>query len=277
MKNDSINNICKTLERTLKPDIESFFMSIYPAGHLISHGLEHHKRVWWFAREILLNSGSEKSFIDQHFIEELMIACFLHDTGMAFDHGIKHGIRSRNNAADYLKSRNINQSDFSRSLEAIEYHDDKEYSTPTGDNIVLSFLSVADDLDAFGYSGIYRYADIYLRRNVKFSNLGIEIRENASGRFKNFINKTFLSSDLKRKHSFRYLILDSFFENYNEELEHYSFGTTTPSGHCGLIELISTYGNSENEDEFSNILLKCSNDFIIKTFHNGLLSELKIE
>ncbi|HUX96386.1 MAG TPA: HD domain-containing protein [Bacteroidales bacterium] len=274
MIHDSIINICQTVENSLKSDIESFFLSIYPPGHLISHGLEHHKRVWRFAKEIILNTGSMQSNIDQHFVEQLMIACYLHDTGMAFDHSIKHGVRSRKKAVDYLESRKKNLTEFNKTLEAIEYHDDKDYSAPYGDNIILSILSIADDLDAFGFTGIYRYADIYVRRNIKNSSLGILIRKNASSRFKNLNSNTFLSSDLKRKHSYRYMILDSFFEKYNKELSHYIFGTSSPSGYCGLIEIISSCVYSENENEFSNILLKYSNDPVINWFLNGLISEL---
>jgi hypothetical protein len=31
---------------------------------------------------------------------------------------------------------------------------------------MLTILSVADDLDAFGYIGIYRYIEIYLERGI---------------------------------------------------------------------------------------------------------------
>ena len=33
-------------------------------------------------------------------------------------------------------------------------------------NDLLTVLSVADDLDAFGFTGIYRYSEIYLTRGI---------------------------------------------------------------------------------------------------------------
>ncbi len=277
MISDSAVHILQTVESSLRPDIESFFRSVYPPGHLISHGLDHHKRVWRYASEIILNTGSLQTEIDRHFIEQLLIACYLHDTGMAYDHGIKHGGLSRRKALDYLESRNKNMSDFDKTLEAIEYHDDKDYSAYHGDNVILNILSIADDLDAFGFTGIYRYADIYFRRNINKNDLGDLIRKNAAGRFKNLINNTFLSSELKRKHSYRYLILDSFFEKYNDELALYTSGKPSSSGHCDLIEIITTSLDSENENEFSNILSKYSKDPVINWFQNGLISELNIK
>ena len=41
-------------------------------------------------------------------------------------------------------------------------------------------LSVADDLDAFGFTGIYRYSEIYLMRGINPNQLGHLIIENAA-------------------------------------------------------------------------------------------------
>jgi hypothetical protein len=44
---------------------------------------------------------------------------------------------------------------------------------------------------------------------------------------------------LIKKHGSRYKILDDFFNKYNEQLSSYYFGTSHPSGYCGVIELFS--------------------------------------
>ena len=54
------------------------------------------------------------------------------------------------------------------------------------ENDLLNILSVADDLDAFGYTGIYRYSEIYLTRGISPKEIGNLIRENASRRYHNF-------------------------------------------------------------------------------------------
>ena len=53
-------------------------------------------------------------------------------------------------------------------------HDDKEGPARTlaqaGEQTgILTVLSIADDLDAMGVIGIYRYIEIYLKRNIHLS------------------------------------------------------------------------------------------------------------
>lgn len=263
-----------SVEKFLKPDIEAFFLSVYPDGHLISHGLDHHRRVWNHAIEIILNTRSNQLNINRHFIEQLMIACYLHDIGMATDYGINHGVVSRRKAIEFLKSVGKNLSEFNLALDAIENHDDKEYPRPSVENIILIILSAADDMDAFGFTGIYRYTDIYLRRKVKNSDIGLLVRKNASGRFNNLNTNLKLSLSLLKRHSKRYITLDIFFKKYNQEFNHYTFGTLSPSGYCGVIEIIGSCLNSENINDFPTILLKYSKDPVINWFHNGFLSEM---
>ncbi|HBZ20410.1 MAG TPA: hypothetical protein DEO60_04715 [Bacteroidales bacterium] len=86
-----------------------------------------------------------------------------------------------------------------------------------GDNEVLKILSVADDLDAFGYIGIYRYLEIYIARNIRPEVIGEEIRKNALRRFQNFEIKYRNFPELIEKHRERFLILDDFFVRYNKE------------------------------------------------------------
>ncbi len=154
-------------------------------------------------------------------------------------------------------------------LEAIENHDNKEY-IDIYRNDLLTVLSVADDLDAFGFIGIYRYMEIYLIRETDRNNLGLLINTNAGKRFGNFVKTVGKSKKLIEKHKQRYLILDNFFNKYTEQLHSYQFGTSKPYGYCGVIEL---FGNMINNKMELNELInseKQNNDPIINWFFSGL-------
>ncbi len=49
---------------------------------------------------------------------------------------------------------------------------EKDYTSKRGSNDLLTVLSVADDLDAFGFAGIYRYSEIYLMTGYKPQSIG---------------------------------------------------------------------------------------------------------
>jgi hypothetical protein len=157
---------------------------------------------------------------------------------MSVDSGTRHGIHSRNFCLQFLAKNNLPENDFPEVLEAIEYHDNKDYSDniPSGD--LLTILSVSDDLDAFGYTGIFRYAEIYLTRGINPEKIGHLIRENSKKRFDNFVKIFGYDSEIVQRHIKRYYVLDNFFESYNEQLPSYQFGTKNLSGFCGVIEVI---------------------------------------
>ena len=162
----------------------------------------------------------------------------MHDIGMSVDSGTGHGIHSRKLCLQFLEKYNLPENDFSEVLEAIEYHDNKDYNNYIYSGDLLTILSVSDDLDAFGYTGIFRYAEIYLTRGINPERIGHLIRENSKKRFDNFVKIFGYDSEIVQKHIKRYHILDDFFERYNEQLPSCQFGTNHPSGYCGVIEII---------------------------------------
>lgn len=273
MTKQNIYTTIQSVENSLKQPIESFFLSVYPSSYLISHGLEHHRRVWEYAKEIISTSGY-KTDIDLQFLRELIVACFFHDIGMAINHGINHGVTSLEKTTEFMKFSLMNPSEYPDTLKAIEYHDDKDYSAPAKTNRILDILSIADDLDAFGFTGIIRYTDIYLRRGVKPDDLGIMIRKNALRRFENFLRNGNLFETYIKKHTERFRILDSFFKKYNEEVALYKFKTPSPSGYCGIIDIQMSCIDLKNEHEFSNILARYSKDPVLHWFTEGLQSEV---
>jgi len=198
--------------------LEDFFIEKWGETTLYSHGIEHHRRVWKYAKETLNYISPDLKTGDTLFPGKLIIACYLHDIGMSVDPEVRHGIHSRDLCRLFLVKNSLSESDFKDVLDAVEHHDDKEYKTRVhGDNEVLKILSVADDLDAFGYIGIYRYLEIYIARNIRPEVIGEEIRKNALRRFQNFEIKYRNFPELIEKHRERFLILDDFFVRYNKE------------------------------------------------------------
>ena len=132
---------------------------------------------------------------------------------------VRHGIHSREICRLFLQKINLEESECGDLLDAVEYHDNKEYSTNNSvRNEILRILSAADDLDAFGYIGIYRYIEIYLARGIRPELIGFEIKRNALGRFRNFELNFGAYPKLISKYRKKYLILDNFFTRYNKEV-----------------------------------------------------------
>ena len=198
-------------------ELESFFDQKWGETKLWSHDLSHHRRVWKYAKELLQNVAPEEINRDHLFVEKLLIACYLHDIGMAVDTGDRHGQHSRRLCEQFLNENSRDMSDYQDILEAIDNHDNKEYSDSPVNNKLLILLSAADDLDAFGYTGIYRYIEIYLARGIHPGKLGQMARENAEKRFNNFSLNFTRYPELVRKHKARYMLLDEFFKGFCTE------------------------------------------------------------
>ena len=202
-------------EKNLKP-LENFFLMKWADTNLPSHDLHHLRRVWMNVKEIL-NHYTDPD-IKRAQISNLLMAAFLHDIGMSRDQGIRHGFQGKMAAEEYISIGGLRRTDYEDALNAIEFHDNKSYDFNYGNNQVLKIQSVADDLDAFGTTGIWRYTEIYRAREIPEEITGYRILENAASRFENF--KSF-SSDMPllfRKHSMRYNVLRRYFENYNRNL-----------------------------------------------------------
>jgi HD superfamily phosphodiesterase len=267
----------ESAEQQFKQILEDFFVTVYDENSLPSHGLEHHRRVWHYASELILSIENLKILTDPSLPENLIIASYLHDIGMSVDPGIKHGHHSRNLCMTFLKKNNLDAGNYQLLLSAIENHDNKEYKTLSKEYDLLTILSVADDLDAFGFIGIYRYSEIYLTRGVKHEELGQLILKNVTQRFDNFV-KTFGGIDsIVLRQIERYNILKDFFNNYNSQVKSYTFDSQNPSGYCGVIELFSKMMKERKGlEEIHHEVENNSDDQVIKWFFNGLATELLV-
>lgn len=268
--------LIEAAEKEYKQLLEEFFVSVYNEDSLPSHGIDHHRRVWSYAKEIL-----ELIPLDNPRFSvlpaRLIVACYIHDIGMTVDQGEKHGKQSRIFCEMFLTRNSLSGSDWNDVLNAIENHDNKDYDTNSEESDLLAFLSVADDLDAFGFIGIFRYIEIYLTRRIDPKKMGYLIRENAENRFENF-EETFGSfRTLVHKHRGRFTILDNFFSKYNEQVPFYHFGTNIPTGYCGVVELFLNMAVNKIEiKSFLKEKINFPDDQVLRWYFEGLRSELKL-
>jgi len=272
----NLNRIIESAEKQYKQILEEYFVSVYNEGSLPSHGIDHHRRVWNYSKELLKIIPVKNKKQLSILTTELIIASYLHDIGMSVDPGIKHGKYSKDLCARFLAMNNLRVNDYFNLLEAIENHDNKEYIVNATRNDLLTVLSVSDDLDAFGFIGIYRYIEIYLIRETDLINLGFLIKANACKRFVNFEKTAGNTKKFVEKQNQRYLILDNFFTKYNEQLISYQFGTLNPSGYCGVIELFRNMINNKMElKELFTYSEKYFADPVINWFFSELKTEIK--
>lgn len=235
----SLEVIIKSAEQKFKQNLEDFFLKTWHNTVLISHDIDHHRRVWHYVKELLAETDGSYLLKDPIFAEKLIIAAYMHDIGMSVDPGIKHGMSGSLICRKFFIEKKLDGTKYESVISAIENHDNKEYihSSPRGE--ILTILSVADDLDAFGHIGILRYLEIYLIRGVSPDKIGYTIRENARSRFMNFQDVFGNNPVLFEKHKQRFIILDNFFKSYNQELGGFNTSKVNQSGYFGLIEFFS--------------------------------------
>jgi HD superfamily phosphodiesterase len=263
-------------ENLFREKLEVYLYDIFRGITIDSHGPDHHRRVWKYARDLMGYPEVRLSITDSTFPLKLIIGSYLHDSGMAIDPGSSHGELSRGFCEKFILENGLRPADFTDMLEAVENHDKKEYNSPESKTILFDILTVADDLDALGYTGIYRYIEIYLMREKPFTELGNLITANVTGRFKN-LERTFghLPSFTARVRP-RLDIITGFFEKYNIRSKSYRFGSGDPEGYCGVAEIIgSMVSSGENIEDVIYSSVE-SHDRVISWFFGELNRELTI-
>ncbi len=102
-------------------------------------------------------------------------------------------------------------------LEAIEYHDVKNYSDASKNksNNIYHLLTIADDLDALGALGVYRYIEIYLVRGIEIHEIPIQILNNVRQRYDYFIEYTHGYNFDRKKYEIRYNTIQSLLDDHN--------------------------------------------------------------
>lgn len=255
--------------------LEDFFARTWGETILWSHDIDHHRRVWQFARELLATVSGSSDSCPQISPEQLIVACYLHDLGMSADPGADHGILSSHLCKRFLAENNLSESQFADTLSAIENHDNKEIPYASSQNQILKILSAADDLDAFGFIGIYRYYEIYLARGVPPREIGHMISRNAGLRFTNFKAAFGPFRELISRHTERYLVLDEFYKVYNTQLSERNNVSETSGDFPGVLNLFSEIiAGKRTADEISYFKTKHQYNSLTDWYISGFITAL---
>jgi hypothetical protein len=262
----SFPELLNEVELKFKNRLEDYFSLIFKDIIIPSHDLTHHRRVWIYAKELLQSLNKHCINTHKDITEKLIIGCYLHDSGMAICSGKKHGYHSMLFCRSFLDENNLDPELFKDLLSVVENHDDKEYFNKGKAVDLFTILSVSDDLDAFGITGIYRYSEIYLSRGINIKELGSLILENVAKRYQYFNNSFSFDKELLEKHTIRYNMVVDFFSEFNQ---------TSKSGNFGVIEVIDETIRNKTysiNDIISNGLK--TNDKSIVDFFRKLAQEI---
>lgn len=255
--------------------LEEYFIKKWGDTALFSHNIDHHRRVWHYAKELLSEAGKNNIITIPFSPDKLLTACYLHDLGMAIETGERHGMQSSKLFREFIAENGLPESEFADTITAIRDHDRKENIQDQRFSDLLSFLTIADDLDAFGHIGISRYLEIYFLRGISSSEIGYKVRDNAARRFANFRSVFGNNSGLFKRHMARFQILDDFFYSYNLQVESTSFNNESICGNAGVVQLFSEMtGNHISSTDILSLPHRFSDDPIVADFTEKLNSEL---
>ncbi len=217
---DSIRKVEERWLMYIIPFVKETFKDIWLPSHDHTHAI----RTWNFAKELIILLNKNNFHIDKLAIEKVLFAAFFHDAGMSKSIEIQHGKISREICEDFFKTKpKLKPGGINEILEAIEYHDDKSYrnevfaKTPNKFD-TLSILSIADDLDSFGFFGVFRFWEINVLREYPIENIPQKVLTSLKSRI-NHLNSTFSFCPKFFDHQeARYQITRNFFldlkENY---------------------------------------------------------------
>lgn len=180
-------------QKWLKP-LYKYSKSLFEKTHIPSHDAEHHLRVWLHCRGLIIELHKAGIKTTHDTVDKSIVACFFHDAGLTLDMGEQHGYLGRKICEEFFKNNpNLHVPDFEEVLDAIEKHDDKSKkevttATPYTMKTILRLVSAADDLDALGYIGVFRYIEIYMKRGIPDEEIPKKVSTNLRNRFSNFLN-----------------------------------------------------------------------------------------
>jgi HD superfamily phosphodiesterase len=188
-----------------------------------SHDETHSIRSWTHAKNLMSAVDRAGKPVPRILIEQVILAVFLHDTGMTEDPGPHHGLISRKNAEKYLAKRNeLPAAAREELLEAIHLHDhksgrDPNQGTQNDHTDVFRILNASDDMDAFGRIGVYRFIEINLLRGRFDRSSTRKILTSLDHRYRHLENDFGYLSPVIREQKERYALARSFFQDLERE------------------------------------------------------------
>jgi len=240
-------------EATWLDELYNIAKALFHDNSLPSHDHTHHMRVWNLCKVLLKEIASFNSRMDQSLVEGVLIAAFFHDLGMATSTREDHGMLGSELCISWFgQTGRVWPERKEEILRAIELHDRKDVQiftsfSPETPPEILTFLSVADDLEALGIIGVYRYAEIYLKRGIPLEELGTRILANVKTRFEHLSDGCRLCDRLLEKYRQQFEDLCLFFEQYNLQLQAVSQTDSVNTGPLGVINYIRKHGLDTTE------------------------------
>ena len=160
---------------------------IFDSCHIPSHDHTHHVRVWAYCKQLLKHAVRFGCSFSDDFIEALLAAALFHDVGLSKITDERHGPEGAELFKQYIAANGeIQLKMVDEAIEAIRVHDLKSPSSLNEAFDLSSLLTICDNLDAFGYIGAYRYAEIYLIRGIDRSEVAARSLGNIEKRFSSF-------------------------------------------------------------------------------------------
>ena len=99
-----INTMLAETEKKWLDDLYGYVRKLFIDDPIPSHDQDHHLRVWRYATELIQEMARVGKVVVPGDAEDLMVACFFHDTGLVRENGPDHGKASRKICEEYLKS-----------------------------------------------------------------------------------------------------------------------------------------------------------------------------
>ena len=248
--------------------------------YLPSHNEDHHYRVWIIAKDLIKQLEKQAIIFTRSDLIKIIIAAFLHDTGMSVTIDKTHGKESGKICKKFIEEYKPKDIDnLQELLDVIENHDDKEYQNKfakiKNPKNLFKTLSVCDDLDAFGLTGVYRYIEIYLMRGIPVKDIGSMVLKNLTSRINYFTGSFRYLEQYHKKHIKRFDLTWAFFTDLNNQIIQKK-KTNSLSGPVGVINLINHHVIVEKMTpvETLEFIIRNTTDDWVKNYFRGLGSEL---
>jgi len=270
------NNIQQAEAKWVKT-LYQYCRNTFSSCHIPSHDESHHLRVWHICKEALLEFNKKGESFSYDVIEALIFAVFFHDTGLTVNKGENHGLESKQIFLSFLEKNQIKFKLQYEVAQAIEYHDDKSYKneyTKQSPYSIFNILCICDDLDAFAYTGIYRYIEIYLMRNCTIEKLADQVLRNLNKRLKNFEHQYRNHEAFFSRFYNKYIITRDFFELLKKETKNNNYKKTGK-----VVQLIQKQVviNQQSVFDIEKAIPLSDYDEYVQNYFNKLLRENKAQ
>jgi len=262
--------------------LHAYAKEVFRYRFLPSHDHAHHLRVWNLSKKLLHEIADLHQALTPSLVEGVLIASLFHDLGMALSIREDHGrLGSELCQSWFSESGHHPPAGFESILAAIELHDSKEariYPKAGTSPGILEILSVADDLEAMGTIGIYRYAEIYLLRGIPLKLLGIRVLENADKRIRN-LTSSGIFAGVMVEYQPQFEELTRFYTHYRHQWLSVKEPETSEEGQLGVINYIRkrSLGNKVRPEDLSRNAREEGKSPVVQEFFSKLKHELEKE